>query len=547
MTSTDLMSSRKGHLFLWAAIVLVFLIHAVYLNCVAEDSFIAFRYARHLASGHGLTWNVGKLPVEGYTNYLWVLLLALATLLHLSLPPFSQVVGMAAGVGVIFYTYRFACDVLHQRATHSLLPCVLLAASGPFATWASSGMEATLFTLLVLMGCYYFALHLSTHRSSHLLASSVAMLLATLTRPEGLMCFAVLVVLYFVLAETTFRASLGKFLPALLVYLVPLFAHFLWRLSYFGYPLPNTFYAKTGGSWYQFLRGAMYAGYFLVYFILPYLFLVALLVWERSNAGRKAPFRPVRVMLREHHGIAICASLCAAYTLYIVAVGGDYMAMFRFFVPILPLIYLMIGYAISSLFITVSQYSTKRILAGACLSSAIATTLFQSTPAERLILHAPLFQHGQYQGVQTERWHSARLTLIGRFFHDYKKGDDERLATDAIGAIGYYSDMTVYDVYGIVDTHIAHLTPRGKRIGWGLPAHEKSDPRYTFSLMPTFYMFSRELTKEPLPYPTFDHGDKDAVDAYIHAKYRVASVWLIDAKNHEEGYFSFLEMRNREG
>ena len=35
-----------------------------------DDSFISFRYARHLFEGHGLVFNPGD-PVEGYTNFLW--------------------------------------------------------------------------------------------------------------------------------------------------------------------------------------------------------------------------------------------------------------------------------------------------------------------------------------------------------------------------------------------------------------------------------------------------------------------------------------------
>ena len=40
-----------------------------------DDAFISFRYARNLATGHGLVWNPGE-RVEGYTNFLWTLLMA---------------------------------------------------------------------------------------------------------------------------------------------------------------------------------------------------------------------------------------------------------------------------------------------------------------------------------------------------------------------------------------------------------------------------------------------------------------------------------------
>ncbi len=41
-----------------------------------EDTYISFRYARNLAEGNGLVWNVGEKPVEGFTNLLWVVELA---------------------------------------------------------------------------------------------------------------------------------------------------------------------------------------------------------------------------------------------------------------------------------------------------------------------------------------------------------------------------------------------------------------------------------------------------------------------------------------
>ncbi|MBA2669896.1 MAG: hypothetical protein H0U67_05945, partial [Gemmatimonadetes bacterium] len=42
-----------------------------------EDAFITFRYSQHLAAGYGLgAWNIGGERVEGYTSFLWMLLLA---------------------------------------------------------------------------------------------------------------------------------------------------------------------------------------------------------------------------------------------------------------------------------------------------------------------------------------------------------------------------------------------------------------------------------------------------------------------------------------
>src|SRR5207247_2357020 len=40
--------------------------------------------------------------------------------------------------------------------------------------------------------------------------------------------------------------------------------YFLWRWNYYGWLLPNSFYAKTGGDLYQQLRGFFYTYEFVV-------------------------------------------------------------------------------------------------------------------------------------------------------------------------------------------------------------------------------------------------------------------------------------------
>jgi len=54
----------------------IFVAHAFYLGVIAEDAFISFRFAKNLAIGNGLVWNAGEPPVEGYTNFLWVVISA---------------------------------------------------------------------------------------------------------------------------------------------------------------------------------------------------------------------------------------------------------------------------------------------------------------------------------------------------------------------------------------------------------------------------------------------------------------------------------------
>lgn len=62
---------------------------------IQDDAFISFRYAEHLATGQGLVWFPGD-RIEGYTNFLWTLLMAIPMLLGWEPILFAQLLGMSA-------------------------------------------------------------------------------------------------------------------------------------------------------------------------------------------------------------------------------------------------------------------------------------------------------------------------------------------------------------------------------------------------------------------------------------------------------------------
>jgi arabinofuranosyltransferase len=55
-----------------AAIVLI--VHSLAYNFVTDDAYISFVYSRNFAEHGELAFNLGD-PVEGYTNFLWTVLL----------------------------------------------------------------------------------------------------------------------------------------------------------------------------------------------------------------------------------------------------------------------------------------------------------------------------------------------------------------------------------------------------------------------------------------------------------------------------------------
>jgi hypothetical protein len=530
------------------AVVALFLAHALYLACVAEDAFISFRFARNLVEGHGLLWNPGQPPVEGYTNFLWLLLCAL--LLRLGLDPLvgSQVLGVAASLVTLAYTYRCGTRLLAWSPAAALLPCLFLALSGPFATWAAGGLETNCFGMLLLVGIYHFASYWRGGRRLDLFACFGALLLSILTRPEGALVYALVLALALPASRGRMALSLRDFSAPVLLSLALFAVYFGWRWGYFGYPLPNTFYAKTGGTFAQYARGARYVWLFAQHYLLAWLPLLAL-AWllpgggSVAREGRLARERGgLAPLLREHSLLLTCAVVAGCYALYIAWVGGDYMAMYRFFVPTLPLLYLLLASAARRAFSFAHERGGARpALAWASLAIAVLGTGVHSTPLEQALFEKPPYMHGNFRGVQTERWHVARLSLIGRFFAEHAKRPEESLVTDAIGAISYYSGIRVYGAHGLVDAQLAHQERGDQRVGGGFAGHERSDLVYLFSKSPTFLMMHRGL-RPRRPAGTSINVD---LDPRLVEPYKLVSVWLEDFQNGEAGYFSFLERRDR--
>jgi hypothetical protein len=466
-----------------------FVLHALWLRAVVDDAFITFRYARHLADGHGFVWNVGDTPVEGFTSLLWLLLGALATRLGLDVVLVSQALGLAAAVGTFVFVFWCARRRFCLSVDSALVPCIVLACMGPFATWALSGMETSLFTFLVLAVVFHVTggsdLGIGRTRA---LGVAALLFLATLTRPEGLGVFA-LVVLGLVLAGR--RRGLDTLV---LAYALPFLLLVAWRWTTFGELVPNTFHAKTGLSPWVPVRGLLYTLYFLAFYVAPWLPL-----WLLHS---KEPFPRVP---GQRGDASIGLVMLAGWTLYVVLVGGDYMAMDRFFVPVLPLVALVIGRRAALLI--GGRARTDQLISPVLAAFAFGAlvTLLHSTPLDVAIFGRPQAQAGNYAGIQNERYAVSRFSAVGRWLDGYRRDAREEFAAKVIGAIGWHADVRVLDMLGLTDAHIAHATPKAKPLGLGYPGHERSDLAYVAARRPTYVLL--EIADAPHRVSHPDWGD----------------------------------------
>jgi arabinofuranosyltransferase len=521
-------------LLVGAVLLIAFFAHLIYLACVAEDAFITFRFARHLAEGHGLIWNIGEPPVEGYTNFLWVVLCAAAMKLGIDVPRFAQALGAIAAVATGALLYLLTRRESGESRTGAFVATLLLAASGPFATWAGSGMETVGFAALVFAAFFFLAAWWRTERPRTLLACHLACFGATLTRPEGLMVFVLIAGLGILLAPSGWQRALRAHIAPLAAFAALFGIYFAWRLSYFGYPLPNTFYAKTSGSIDQVSRGVRQVAAFAIQFVLPLAPAAAIGLWR---AGFTASGSTWMARLRAYRAPLAAAMIAGVYGSYVAAVGGDYMAMHRFLVPVLPFIYFLVGCVIAFALRETGRSQVFRSVAAAAVVLAVAGTITHSTPYGSRFTKTTPWAHGNWEGVQTERWHAARLALLGRYFAGLRPAEPPSIGTDAIGALAYYANVTVFDIHGLVDPVIAHRSETA--VGAGRPGHERDGLLHVLTKRPLYLMFNRQLTRQPVE----RWGVSPEALTVIQEQYVPRSVRMDDPVNGQSGWFNYLERK----
>ena len=522
---------RLGLMIVCAA----FVAHAVWLACVAEDAFITYRFARNVTEGHGFVWNVGTAPVEGFSNFLWLQLCVVALKLGLDPARATQVVGVISGVATLLVSWQFARRVLGIGHAGALFLTASLAAAGPLAGWASSGMETVFFAFCVTSAVYCASRFLMSADGRHGLLTACALIAATLTRPEGfgIACLVLAPIIFLAAGQNQRR----RVTVIAAIYGLAFAVYFAWRYLTFGYPLPNTFYAKTGGGWSQYWRGFVYLAYFNLHFLTPWTPWIVLFAWRASERFHFS-YIPQEPIARRVAGLVIAGTVIAGYLGYVMLVGGDYMAMYRFAVPVLPLMFAVLALSVDNAMIAVTTNAARRIVTAVLLMTTLGGLLLQSTPYEASVFSLTPHMHGTYRGIATERWHVNRFHVIARFFSHRARSQPSSILTWDIGVVGYATRFTIFDALGIVDPAIAHERPAAT-MGQGLAGHEKQDLAYSYSLNPTFVMYTVQLRPAPADWP---HYPPD-LEARVHADYELKSVWLTDGLNDESGYFTYLERK----
>ncbi len=304
-------------------LLLVFMVVVVRNAWLNDDAYITFRTIDNFVSGYGLRWNIAE-RVQTFTHPLWLFLLTIPYALT------REIYFTSIALSIVVSTVAVALTIRQKEAGFmpSILALLILIFSKAFIDYSTSGLENPLTHLLIVLFLLrFFTIPKSPDhvQSSHLFWLSFLAALGALNRLDSILIFGP-PLLWVWWQQRSWRSTgflLAGFLPFILWELFSIF--------YYGFPFPNTAYAKafnTGiaeselwqAGWHYLLNSLKWDPLTLVVIIIG----IGAAFFERQLKYLSAIL-----------GILL-------YLLYVVKIGGDFMSGRFLTAPLLTAVLLLI-------------------------------------------------------------------------------------------------------------------------------------------------------------------------------------------------------------
>ncbi|MDX9703031.1 MAG: hypothetical protein RBU23_08320 [Candidatus Auribacterota bacterium] len=442
---------NKLHYAILTVLLTVFAVLLLYNSWLGDDAYITFRTVDNFLNGYGLRWNPAE-RVQVYTHPLWLFILIAVEFFVRNIFYTAHGVSFVISLSALAI-FSFCCVPSYCAA---LIGLTALMMSNAFAEYCSSGLENPMSYLLsVLFFCIYFKDDKSGKSIFYL---SLLASLAIVNRMDMLLLFAPAVVF------CLFRDFSSKKLFFCFLGFIPFILWEGFALVYYGFPFPNTAYAKLGAgipAGELFIKARQYYNHSFHKDPITLILIGCALSGSITFYQRKLV--PLAI------GIAL-------YMLYIVKIGGCFMSGRFFSVPFFWAVVLLIH--------TVDKYLRKSLIFVLCVLCIVVlgfcsptNTLFKgrSYGLSDHYKNLSMDEHG-IEDEQLCYYQSTGLMVLKSdiappypliFSHrDLKqmglalKAQAPTVAVRyAVGIVGYYAGPQVYivDIYALVDPLLARL------------------------------------------------------------------------------------------
>lgn len=440
---------RILHISFFLILVIACLLLIINREYSVDDLYIHFTYIDNMLDGKGLVWSVGQY-VEGFTTFLGVILLAVPRWFGLDALSCVRVLNL---IFLLISLLIFSKGKLNAFEDKAILRVATLFAFANFDIWILAGIDSGL-TSTLLLGLA--ALGLSTNlQFKHYVGVGVLAALSFLARHDSVLVWAPFLLLLIFESKNKFSNLMLIITPFVMLVLPFL----LFRFSYYGDVLPNTFYVRMVGlNDLFFTHGLSYLlGSLRHVPLFWFLIIVNLISWFFVKVKNKEKALLVGILF---------------YVFYLGKVGGDWMPYDRMYVYLIPV-----------LILTSSNVFEK------ILEDIKLLVVFSLLLVVNLNLYGWTFIGDEKHFTS---WNLMSLSIN----REWKKGD--RVALIAAGYLTYKTrerGFEYIDMLGLRDKKIAKMKMEHWAVAKHDVAHMKGDGEYVLSLKPDKIIFSEGYIK----------------------------------------------------
>ncbi len=454
MNKSGLFSSKSVML----ALFFLFIIYVVVLLRTAwvnEDAYITMRTVDNFVHGYGLRWNVAE-RVQTFTHPLWFFLIT--AFYFFTKESFYTLIGLSLITS--FAAFYITIIQVKKHNLGTLAALAILIFSKAFVDFSTSGLENPATHLLLAS---FVLLFLESTDENFLDSKTIFFMslisgLATLNRMDSFLFF--LPALLFILIKSRQVNTLKN----IFLGLSPFVVWEIFSIIYYGFPFPNTAYAKlyTGIPRIDLIEGGI-------------IYLLNSLNWDPitlltifSGSGLAI----LRGTWKER-SIAIGVFL---YIFYIIWIGGDYMSG-RF----------LSGALLISVILLARQFVHLELSEGIMILALILAVAYASPTPTLISVSDETYSTGREDVNGIVDWRSFSFQTSGLLyirkgfpepFHEwvfrglkFKESHKRYLIEGTIGYTGYFAgpELFIIDPFALADPLLARLKPI-ERPDWG-PGH----------------------------------------------------------------------------
>lgn len=387
-----------------------------------DDSWIHLTYAKNILEEHKFSYPKSEWST-GSTSILWTLILSFFLAILKEPVITAHILGVLFFILLILIFYKLSLFISENRII-SFLSSLICILEGHLMWACLSGMEIIFFTFLIIFIIY---LYLKTKKIY--LVSFLSGIL-TLTRPEGAILFFV------ILIDLIGKNNFKKIFFSILIYSLTLLPYFLFNIIISGNLFPNTFYAKVYFTQPR-LSFIKYISYLIFYIWGGLLFLFPFFIYNIIK-NYKNPKYFILIFFP-----LFFVSFYIIYFPLLVHYG-------RYIMPVFPF-YIFLG--VEGIFKLFSKdYPIKKIV----------FSLFWILFIISFFINFYFNNMADYYAMSVENINNMQVK-IGRWLN---KNTEKYsiVATNDIGAIGFFSKRKIIDTYGIITPEIIPLKKNESKI-----------------------------------------------------------------------------------